>query len=148
MSQRISESVNELITNYLQISHWLCLGLLNHLHSWERWLLKNMFNFVYAQPWSPIWVFWEHAITVWEHTVRSLAPIWSSLISTIFSEPIFRQSHTIRQRHIHSKEYSVPLLGPSWLISVVTNNTSFPCSTRKTEVTGGQAGTYARSELH
>ena len=40
-------------------------------------------------------------------TVRSLAPICRSPTSTIVSEPIFRQSHTVRQRQINSNEYSV-----------------------------------------
>ena len=41
-------------------------------------------------------------------TVRTLAPICSSLISTLFSEFILRQSHTAWQRQIYIKEYSVP----------------------------------------
>ena len=45
-------------------------------------------------------------------TVRSLAPICSSLISTMFPELILMQSHTARQRQIHSKEYAVLFLGP------------------------------------
>ena len=46
------------------------------------------------------------------HTVRSLALVCSSLTSTIFSEPILRQSHTARQRQINSNKYSVSFLGP------------------------------------
>ena len=46
-------------------------------------------------------------------TVRSLAPICSSLTSTMFSELILRQSHTARQRQINGKEYSVSFLGPN-----------------------------------
>ena len=52
------------------------------------------------------------------HTVRSLAPICSSLISTMFLELILMQSHTGRQRQIHSKEYallSVFLCPAVWL---------------------------------
>ena len=37
-------------------------------------------------------------------TVRSLAPICRRLTSTMFSEPILRQSHPARQRKINSKE--------------------------------------------
>ena len=47
------------------------------------------------------------------NTVRSLAPICSSLTSTIFSEPILRQSHTARQRQINGNKYSVSFLGQS-----------------------------------
>ena len=44
-------------------------------------------------------------------TVKSLASICRSLTSTMFSEPILRQSHTARQRQLNGKEYSVSLLG-------------------------------------
>ena len=37
-------------------------------------------------------------------TVRSLTSICSSLTSTMFSEPILRQSHTARQRQINDNE--------------------------------------------
>ena len=50
------------------------------------------------------------------HTVRSLAHIYSSLTSTMFSEPILRQSHTSRQRKINGKKYSVSFLGPSYKV--------------------------------
>ena len=46
-------------------------------------------------------------------TVRSSAPICSSLISTMFSEPILRQSHPNWQRQMYRKEFSVQFLGPS-----------------------------------
>ena len=49
-------------------------------------------------------------------TVRSLAPICRSFISTRFSEPILRQSHTVRHRPIHRKDYSVPHIRPTWQI--------------------------------
>ena len=59
----------------------------------------------------PFWPF------IWGScTVISLAPICSSFISPMMSEPILRQSPTARKRNTHSKEYSVPFLGPSWQI--------------------------------
>ena len=49
-------------------------------------------------------------------TVKSSAPICSRLISTMLPELILMQSHTSKQRQIHSMEYSVVFLSPSWQI--------------------------------
>ena len=78
-------------------------------------------------------------------TVRSLAPICSSLTCTMFSEPILRQSHTVRQRQINGKELSVSSPRSKLIDSVVTNNTLLPWSARQTEVSGGPAVIYAWS---
>ena len=49
-------------------------------------------------------------------TVKSLAPICSSLTNNMFSEPILRQSPAARPGQINSKEYYVSFLCPNWLI--------------------------------
>ena len=78
-------------------------------------------------------------------TVRSLSPICISLTSTMFSEPILRQNHTARQRQ---KRQIFCLIARAKLIdSVVTDNTSSPCSARWTEVCSGKTGINAWSQL-
>ena len=50
------------------------------------------------------------------YTVKSLAPICSSLTSTMFSEPCFRQTHTARHRQIKRKYYLVRCQGTNWVL--------------------------------
>ena len=45
------------------------------------------------------------------YTVKFLAPSCSSFTSTMFSEPIFRQTHTARNRLINMKDYPVQFQG-------------------------------------
>ena len=69
------------------------------------------------QPHGPSALLWRgQAFTTSLYTVRSFAPICSSLISTMFLELILMQSHTARQRKIHNQQYFVLFLGTSWQI--------------------------------
>ena len=60
----------------------------------------------------------------------------------MFSELILRQSHTARQGNKKQRIFG-PICRFQFTDSVVTDNTSFPCSASETEVSGDEAGIYA-----
>ena len=99
-----SNDPDSLLQEWEEATEWMRSPAILTLRKWY-----SIFN--WSHPLIGIQWVMLHCITV-----RYLDPICSSFISTMFSEPVLRQSHTARQRQTHSKEYSLPFLGPSWQI--------------------------------